>query len=500
MKNRKNFLKKSLGFSLLAIMVLSQSCKKSFLDTQPAGSQTATQFYKTQADATAAVGGMYANLHEWTNIAFAPIAVESMGSGDVTKGSTPTDASFMNDFINFTANSGEGQISDFYGGEYKTINMANQNLDNIPAINMDASLKARYLAESKFIRAWCYFRLVRAFGDVPLRLHVPKSPSDFNLARTPKAQVWAAIEQDLTDAASVLPQSYGSADVGRVTKGAALALHAKAAMYQAAANPGKWADVLNLTNQVMGLGYTLFPNYEQMFRTDHKNNSESIFEIQCVLIPNDPAGSNSQYSQVQGVRGSTGGGWGFNNPSPSLAAAYETGDPRRDATIIFRGETTPEGDAIPASGDDVMFNQKSYVPFSLYVSGFNEGCQQNKIVLRYADVLLMNAEAANETGNTTQALASLEMVRARARNGNSGILPKITLTDKTALRTAIWNERHVELAMEFDHYFDVIRRGSSFAQAEFGPRGWKTGKNEVWPIPQNEIDLSAGTLTQNPGY
>jgi len=110
----------------------------------------------------------------------------------------------------------------------------------------------------------------------------------------------------------------------------------------------------------------------------------------------------------------------------------------------------------------------------------------------------MNAEAANEIGNTIQALASLEMVRARARGASKTILPKVTTTDKTALRTAIWNERHAELAMEFDRYFDVIRQGRG---AEiFGPKGWKAGKNEVWPIPQTEIDLSAGVLTQNPGY
>lgn len=494
MKTNKILLKRAMMLSFLALLAASQSCKKSFLNVNPAGNVAASQFWRNQSDATQAVDAMYANLHEWKNIAFAAIAVESMGSDNVEKGSTPTDAAFMNDFHNFTANSGEGQISDFWAGEYQTINFANQILDNVPGITMDAGLKARYLAEAKFIRAYCYFRLVRAFGDVPLRLHVPKAASDYNIPRTPKSQVWAAIEQDLTDAASVLPTTYSAVDVGHVTKGAALALHAKVAMYQQ-----KWGDVLNYTNQVTSLGvYSLFPDYEQMFRTTHKNNSESIFEIQCMLIPNNPDASNSQYSQVQGVRGVTGGGWGFNVPSSDLAAAYETGDPRRDATIIFRGETTPEGDAIPASGDNPMYNQKSYVPFSLYVSGFNEGCQQDKIVLRYADVLLMNAEANNELGNTAAALASLELVRARAREGNSGILPAVTTTDQTALRTAIWKERRVELAMEFDRYFDVIRQGRG--AAVFGSRGWKAGKNEVWPIPQNEIDLSAGVLTQNPGY
>ncbi len=493
MKNSKKTLQRALGISFLVLIVIFQSCKKSFLNVNPAGNQAASQFWKTESDATKAVSAMYANLHEWTNIAFASIAVESMGSDDVNKGSTAADAAFMNDFHNFTANSGEGQISDFWGGEYKTINFANQILDNVPAISMDANLKARYLAEAKFVRAWAYFRLVRAFGDVPLRLHVPKAASEYNIPRTPKAQVWAAIETDLTDAASVLPQSYSAADIGRITKGAALALHAKVAMYQK-----KWSDVLSLTNQVMTLGYTLFPDYEQMFRTNHKNNSESIFEIQCALVPNNPDASNSQYSQVQGVDGSTGGGWGFNVPSASLVASYEPNDPRKDATIIFRGETTPEGDVIPTSGNSTMYNQKSYVPFSLYVSGFNEGCQQNKIAIRYADVLLMNAEANNELGNSAAALIPLEQVRARARGTNNAILPKVTTTDQATLRLAIWNERHIELAMEFDRYFDVIRQGR--AQALFGPRGWTAGKNEVWPLPQNEIDLSAGTLVQNPNY
>jgi hypothetical protein len=198
------------------------------------------------------------------------------------------------------------------------------------------------------------------------------------------------------------------------------------------------------------------------------------------------------------VRGVTGGGWGFNVPTQDLVNEFEAGDPRKNGTIIFRGTTTAEGDAIPAVGDNPMYNYKSYVPFSLYVSGFNEGCQQDKIVFRYADVLLMNAEANNELGNTAPALASLELVRARARAGNSAVLPPVTTTDPATLRTAIYHERRVELAMEFDRYFDVIRQGR--AATVFGPKGWKANKNEVWPIPQNEIDLSAGALTQNPGY
>jgi hypothetical protein len=493
MNKRKIYLQRVAGLVLFATLLITQSCQKGFLDKPRQGVVPTTQFWVTSADATSAVNAMYANLHEWTNIAFASIAVESLGSDDAEKGSSPDDASFMNDFDQFTASSTEGQISDFWNGEYRTINLANQILDNIPAINMDGNLKSRYLAEAKFIRAYAYFRLVRAFGDVPLRLHVPKATTEYNIPRTPKATVWAAIETDLTDATAVLPQSYASADVGHVTKGAALALHAKVALYQK-----KWADVVTYTNAVTGLGYSLFPNYEKMFRIENKNNSESIFEIQNELDQSNPAASNSQYSQVQGVRGVTGGGWGFDVPTQDLVNEFEAGDPRLAATVIFRGTTTAEGDAIPAVGDNPRYNYKSYVPFSLYVSGFNEGCQQDKIVLRYGDVLLMNAEANNELGNSGPALASLELVRARARAGNAAILPAVTTTDQAALRTAIYHERRVELAMEFDRYFDVIRQGR--AATVFGPKGWKANKNEVWPIPQTEIDLSAGVLTQNPGY
>jgi starch-binding outer membrane protein, SusD/RagB family len=493
MKNIKYF-KQLFGVLLFSCLLLtSQSCQKSFLNVPLQNQQPAVAFFQNATDAGKAVNAMYANLREWTNIAFAPIAVESIGSDDAEKGSSPNDASFFNNYDTFTVTAGDGQLLDFWHGQYQTINLANVVLDNVPGVNMDATLKARYLAEAKFIRAYSYFRLVRAFGDVPLRLTVPKTSAAYNITRSPKADVYAAIEADLTDAATVLPQTYAAIDIGHATKGAALALHAKVSMYQM-----HWTDVVTFTTQIMGMGYTLYPNFEQLFRYNNKNNSESIFEVQCMLVPGNGGASNSQYSQVQGVRGSTGGGWGFNVPTLDLANEFEANDPRKSGTIIFRGTTTPEGDPIPAIGDNPMYNMKSYVPFSQFVSGFNEGCMQNKIVLRYAEVLLMNAEASNELGNTTQALASLELVRARARQGNNTILPKVTTTVQTALRTAIYHERRVEMGMEFDRYFDVIRQGR--AGTIFGPKGWKANKNEVWPIPQNEIDLSAGLLTQNPGY
>lgn len=476
----------------MTTLLLTVSCNEDFLDVPPQGEQPDEQFWVSADDAAKAVNAMYANLRGWTQVAFAPIAIESLGSDDTEKGSSPSDATFLNNFDNYTATSTEGQILEFWTGQYQSINLANQVLDNVANISMDATLKERYLAEAKFIRAYGYFRLVRAFGGVPLRLHVPEDPSQYNLPRATKEEVYAAIEQDLTEAAAVLPNSYTGADIGRATKGAALGLHAKVSMYQ-----GKWQQVLDLTNQVMGMGYSLHPNFQELFRVENENSSESIFEIQAALIPGNPEASNSQYSQVQGVRGSVGGGWGFNVPTEDLVNAFEPDDPRMDATIIFRGETTPQGDPIPAAGDNPRYNEKSYVPFSQHVEGYTEGAEQNIRVLRYAEILLMNAEANNELGNTDAALASLEMVRERARGGDPNVLPEVTTTDQAQLRQAIWHERRVELAMEFDRYFDVIRQGRG--EEVFGPLGWEP-HNEVWPIPQTERDLSAGTLEQNPGY
>lgn len=484
-------IKSCFAAALLASMLFTSSCKKDFLNVPPQGQQPAVEFWKTQEDATKAVSSIYANLRSWDNVAFNAIAIESTGSDEADKGSTPTDATFFNAFENFTASSQEGSLLGFWSGQYQNINLCNQVLDNIPGITMDEALKARYIAEAKFVRAYSYFRLVRAYGNIVLRLKTPKDNTEYNLPQSDKATVYAQLEKDLTEAAAVLPATYGAQDVGRATKGAAIGMHAKVALYQK-----KWAEVLALTNTVMGMGYDLFPDYEKGFRVENENNIESLFEVQASIVPGNPDASNSQYSQVQGVAGIM--GWGFNSPSAALAAAYETGDPRREATILFKGETTPQGDLIPQTVPNDRYNQKSYVPFSTRVSGFNEGAQQNFRVLRFADILLMNAEAANELGNSTQALSSLNRVRRRARGTNPNVLPDVTTTDQAALRNAIYRERQVELAMENDRYFDVIRQGRGLEV--FGPKGWKANKNEVWPIPATEIDQSGGLLVQNPGY
>jgi len=181
-------------------------------------------------------------------------------------------------------------------------------------------------------------------------------------------------------------------------------------------------------------------------------------------------------------------------PTQALENAFEPGDVRKELSILREGETTLEGDLIkkgdPQAGNS--WNQKVYVPTSLNNNACGYGSIQNLRILRFADILLINAEAANELGNTAAAITNINLVRNRAQLGNT------TASGQGALRTAIWQERRVELAMEMDRFPDLVRTGQ--APTFLGPKGFQTGKNELFPIPLRAITDSKGVLTQNPGY
>ncbi|RNI31625.1 RagB/SusD family nutrient uptake outer membrane protein [Rufibacter latericius] len=464
------------------------SCNDSFLDVPPEGKAVETQFFQTPAHAVEAVNSVYGNLREWNNIAFAHMALTTVTSDDADKGSVEGDADFMNLYDQFTFTSTEGQLNGYWVGQYQGINLANRVLDNVPGISMDENLKTRMLAETKFLRAYHYFNLVRAFGGVPIVSKVPETPEELNPARASREEVYAFIEQDLNDAIAVLPVSYPASDKGRATKGAALSLLAKVNLYQS-----QWQEVLTLTEQVMGLGYSLTPDFYQIFRISGENNNESIFEIQAQSLPGNCDAANSQWAEVQSPRLPQ-IGWGFFTPSEDLVNAFEPGDERREATILFRGETTPEGDLISPDAPNPRYNQKAYVPFSVTrVCGY--GKDQNIRILRYAEVLLMHAEAANELGQTGKAESSLNMVRQRA-----GLDP-VAFTTKEDMRMRIWHERRVELALENgERFYDLVRQGRAEQVLRALGKNFTTGKNEVFPIPQTQITLSGGRLEQNPGY
>lgn len=482
---KKTFFKQSVVI-LLAPLVFG-ACKKDFLEVEPIGQQVSATFFANAADANKAITSCYGHLNQWFVAGFAHLAITSISSDDAEKGSVPGDAAFMNDFDNFTFSPTQFIIDDYWKGQYNGINLCNQSIDNIPNIDMDPALKARFVAEARFIRAYHYFNLVRAFGDVPLLKRVPVTPEEINPARTSKEEVYDFIEQDLTEAAAVLPASYPASDIGRATKGAAMAMHAKVKLYRR-----DWPGVLTLTSQVIALPYALATDFNGIFRISGENNAESIFEVQSNTFASD-CGTYSQYSEVQAVRNQF--GWGFNVPTTSLENAFEPGDVRKAATIMYRGQTTPEGDLITTIAPNPMYNKKVYVPSSVpNPCGWGYGRDQNRRILRLADIYLIRAEAANEQNDTTEAKVYLNAVRNRAG------LASIDAISKENLRNKIWNERHVELAMEDDRFFDLVRQGNAGTVLRAQGKQFVDGKNELFPIPDKQITLSGGKLTQNPGY
>jgi hypothetical protein len=328
---------------------------------------------------------------------------------------------------------------------------------------------------------------------VPLILNIDSAAQNNLAHRASAAAVYAQIEADLNYADANLPlkSGYSASDLGRITKGAAQALLAKVSMYEK-----KWSRVKELTDSVIASGqYSLYPDFSKLFTQVAKNSVESIFEVQSGA--GATCGAGTQYAQVQLPRGPDAPGWGFDDPSQKLIDSFESGDPRLKATVISAGDTLYDGWVVPADIVNPHYNKKAYIGMADYAACGLGDDPKDILILRYAEVLLMNAEADNELGQTAAALADLEKVRARARGSHAGVLPPVTTTSQAALRSAIWHERHVELAMEQDRWWDVVRQGRG--PQVFGPQGFVAGKNEVWPIPSTEIALDPN-LGQNPGY
>ena len=342
-------------------------------------------------------------------------------------------------------------------------------------------------------------RLVQWFGELPVITRPLNEDEYFTQERRPVSEAYDLIEQDLLAAIEVLPEKsqYPSGDLGRATKGAARGMLAKLYMVKKDfVNAEKYCREVINSNE-----YSLLPKYADNFMPVGENGAESIFEIGAVAIQAAVAGPGATpYNMIQGVRGIPNLGWGFNRPSDDLVAAYEPGDPRRQATIIYVGEVLPDGLTIVQDNPEILnerYNQKAWV-------GAHPGLQDNGPgnirILRYADILLLAAEAMNENGKSADALEYLNQVRRRARGSNNFILPDITVTDQSQLREIIYHERRVELAMEQHRWFDLLRWGRAESVMTAVGKNFVANKHELLPIPQSEIDLSGGLLKQNQGY
>jgi hypothetical protein len=454
------------------------------------------------------------------------ITVTNIISDDADKGSYTGDQPAAADIDNFTVTSDNTYIEALWRGYYAGISRTNQAIVGLSQAALSPSVVTTQTAEMRFLRAYFYFNLVRMFGGVPLVLTVPTGPTNQDSSfyvRASAADVYnKAILPDLGFAIANLPLK-GATDVGRATKGAAETLLAKVDLYL-----NNWKQADSLTNDVINSGqYQLAPDYSILWRQAGDNSVESIFEVETGLYGGSDYGIPG-YVEFQGPRQDNGmgtpftpwnnpgfnqpsgdDGYGFDAPSASLLAAYEPGDLRKAATIIDLPASSPpdtlfDGFVVPTMvGVSATYNYKAYHSEVLpggtrpQVEAFDGNrslCQKNLHILRYAEVLLIKAEADYNLGTTGNAVALLNQVRSRAGLGAT------SASAGTALQTAIWNERRVELAMEHDRFWDIVRQGRAAQLMQANGKNFTAGKNELLPIPSAEIAITGGRLLQNPGY
>lgn len=501
-------MKKIYVISGLILLGLFSSCKK-WVDYNPHEDFVITEqdYLKSESDYRTMAISVYSPL-QWLN-QFVPIG-DIASDNSVAGGENASDVLSLQQIDDFTLTPVNSTLTDLWKSAYEGINRANYmnqyKAANLAGVKVDFAGKDALYGEVNFLRGYYYFTLVRLFGDVPLftdkRLGVSDSKT---LKRSPKADVYKQIEADLTYAISVLPAV--QTQKGRITKYAAMALLGKVYLYE-----NKFDLAISVLDPIINSNaFSLVPNFASMFLASGENGPESIFEIQYTNTSpyynwgGATRGQGNYAVQQNGVRGINGtaampyaAGWSTNLPTQDLAAAYQAGDQRKAATVFdveAYKNANPQLNVtyqVAPYKNTGLYNQK-YLPRKGETSGQVELNYLNNFrILRYAEVLLMAAEAYNRSASPNDAKAQdyLNRVRQRAFGDNNH---NITLTGD-ALKLAIWDERRLELGMEGDRFYDLVRTG----QAASKLTGFKTGKHEVFPIPQQEVDISG--LAQNPGY
>jgi len=516
--------------TFMVFVLLNTGCSKDFLDRDPYIGSSAGNFYQTAEDAEAATIACYAPLQvEISDGAHFRWYFGDIVSDDADKGgSGDTDEPDLLEFEGFYGDPSSGIVLGEWKTAYKGITYCNLALENIPGVEMDEFTKLAYLGEAQFLRAYWYFNLVTTFGGVPLVTR-PLAPSEYAQPRVTADEIWAQIVADLEEAVANLPakSAYGTSQTGRATRGAANALLAKAHLYQ-----GNWAECRARCEEVVGSGeYFLDPNYGNIFTEGGENGPGSIWEIQYANTSGGNWGaqfwSEGSYTNVfQRARG-TFSGYGFNLPTQDFVDEFETWeeqigpdviqktDPRLGYTVYELGDNASDWGTITAdaTGMTSEYYPRKYFNPAAELAPFgdpNPNGGSNDRVIRLADVLLMHAEACHRAGDDAVAIASLNLVRARAsvlavkegtanavqfENAAGQVINLAGLTGRSLL-DVIYHERRVELGLEGHRFFDLVRQGR--AAEVLG--AFVEGKSERFPIPTAEITLSNGQLTQNPGY
>jgi len=502
----KTLLIKSTFFALLVLSLAS--CKK-WIDYNPQEEFKITEldYLQSESDYRTMAVSVYTPL-QWLNQAV--VVGEIASDNAVSGGENASDVLPLQQIDDYTHTPNNATLSELWKSAYEGVNRANY-LTQYKAANpagksVEFAGKEALYGEVHFLRAYYYFTLVKFFGDVPLftdkRLGLAESGS---LGRTPMADVYKQVENDLIAAIAVLPAV--QVQKGRITKYAAQALLGKVYLYQKKYNEA--APVLE--SIITSNAFTLVNDYAGMFLSTGENGAESVFEIQYSNTSpyynwgGATRGQGNYAVQQCGIRGLNGSGampyaagWSTNLPTQNLSNAYAAGDQRKAATIL-------DIEAYKAANPsfNITYQVAPYKNTGLYSQKYHPRKGQtsgqlelnylnNYRIIRYADVLLMAAEAWNKSTapNDTKAQGYVNQVRRRAFGDNAHDIA----TTGNALYLNIIDERRLELAMEGDRFFDLVRTG----QAATKITGFTAGKHEVFPIPQEEVIISG--LTQNAGY
>ncbi|SFC28107.1 RagB/SusD family nutrient uptake outer membrane protein [Spirosoma endophyticum] len=477
-------MKKNIFFALLLLGAMT-SCE--VLDQKPESNFTPANFYKNADDAKAAVSAVYDPLNNANLYGQIMWILQDQATDDAEWGNGRSTANQpKNDLDKYTFTPATNTFQSIWSTVYSAINRANAVIGRVPAITMDESLKARYVAEAKFMRGFYYFTLLRLFGGVPIITTETTSLNDLAVARASADDVYKLVIQDFTDAEAVLPTTYSTADRGRATKGAAKAFLAKVYLTRQ-----DWPKASAKAKEVIDLGvYDLWANFADAFLIANKNGKEAVFEMQA-LSGGFGEGSLMQgymrpnFDRINGVAG-----FGDDPATENLYRAYRADDKRRNVTLkLYSATSTP---AAPAS---VLFPCYVYKYLDPASTGTSDG-GNNYPIIRYPDVLLMYAEALNEqAANSTEAYSTINRVRNRAG------LPSLTANlSQAQFRDSLLLERRLELAFEGHRWYDLARtkRLISAMKAQ-NPTIVVEERHYLFPIPQTERDVNP-KLDQNPGY
>jgi hypothetical protein len=474
------------------VFTIVSSCSDDFVDVE-SQDPNSEDFFNEEADYQDALIGAYDLLQSsYINVMLGEIASNNTLAG----GESANDVIGIQEIDDMIHTPVNQQLRDIWSWMYAGVNRSNYIMEFQDKTDFPG--KNEVLAQARFLRAYYYFELVKWFGDVPFLVDKRIQFGDqFEIDRTPKAEIYAQIELDLIYAADNLPPSWDAGETGRATKGAAQALLGKAYLFQQ-----KFSDAANALEQVIAGPYDLVTDYNSIFELDGENNIESVFEVQYT----DKEGAGFGCLQCSegnvavgfnGIRNYTGpdfnSGFSFNVPTQESADQYEAADLRKDVAILDIVAWSASNGATYAEGyEHTGFYNRKYIARK---GGLNTGDANltnpnNYRAIRFADVLLMAAEA-NNRGGLDEGKAQSYLNRVRVRAG----LAAVTETG-SALTNAILRERRLELLGEGHQFFDLVRTGRAAQEIQ----GFTSGKHELFPIPSIEIELAGDRWAQNPGY